>query len=584
MIMVKTSAVVVVFSTCTFFGWMGCASASSFLEAAQPVEAEYLAKEDLEQLVLSGLSGFAGTGHLEGIKVDLADMFASLPKGGHGKLEEASVRYALHRYFVQKHGWYVHGLEQVQDANASSSTAIMKDRVPAFIFGLFEERMNTEGLDLNELAVLAVTLSDLIHAEAVGKLARIYADLKIPTNGSLTDMQLELGLKAYIMKYVDLEKTLVKWKNASQVDAADNETSYSYPAYNDTKMWAFDMFQDLDYEQRDRRNPFVEQNKTFSEAVLLAQEFGHRFGKFQELECRGLQNTLLSKDTTATGRVLLADFYSFKGTMGEMFEEGPAYLRNLGALDETDKSRPRVIITNYITSQSNCIGFSPFYSVCCSNQCHGLVGQLEREIGAPSAPPARIAEVVAQLRSETVDAPRILPDRLLARLEDIAEFNDGAVPLHGRLFAQWMHHAYPRECPYPRTANAERPMNAYEWVGAGKPFTVTEKQKILYRKMAKGRSSDAPEELPWEAEELLVNDDRWTSASLQTVMAALALISFAVPLVRAAAAAFAEALPDYSDEAPAAAKKDRDSKTGGSKRGVEKAVAKKKKQPQEWVA
>jgi len=295
-----------------------------------------------------------------------------------------------------------------------------------------------------------------------------------------------------------------------------------------------------------------------------------------------LKNTLLRKDTTATGRVLLADFYSYDGIIGQLFTESPAQLRNLGALDETDNSRPRLVIANYITSQTNCISSSPFYSVCCSNQCYGLMGQLEREIGAPSAPPHRIADVVAQLRSETVDAPRILSDSLLARLEDIAEFNEGLVPLHGRLFAQWMHHAYPRECPFPRTANAERPLSPEEWEASGKAVHATQKQKDLYKKMAKGRSTDAPEDLPWEAEELLVNDDRWTSATLQTVMALLALISFAVPLVRAAAVAFAEVLPDYSN-VPAAVPKT-SAKVGGGKQGCEKAVAKKKKQPQEWVA
>ncbi|OLP24478.1 hypothetical protein AK812_SmicGene48940, partial [Symbiodinium microadriaticum] len=25
-------------------------------------------------------------------------------------------------------------------------------------------------------------------------------------------------------------------------------------------------------------------------------------------------------------------------------------------------------------------------------------------------------------------------------------------PLHGRLFAQWMHYAFPHECPYPQIA------------------------------------------------------------------------------------------------------------------------------------
>merc|ERR1712232_1405646 len=42
--------------------------------------------------------------------------------------------------------------------------------------------------------------------------------------------------------------------------------------------------------------------------------------------------------------------------------------------------------------------------------------------------------------------------------------HEGRIPLHGRLFAQWMHHAYPRECPYPHQAGTTRPMTTYEWM------------------------------------------------------------------------------------------------------------------------
>merc|ERR1719436_1710683 len=51
--------------------------------------------------------------------------------------------------------------------------------------------------------------------------------------------------------------------------------------------------------------------------------------------------------------------------------------------------------------------------------------------------------------SRTERAPRRLGDTLVDRLHGIAEVHGGKVPLHGRLFAQWMHFAYPRECQLP---------------------------------------------------------------------------------------------------------------------------------------
>merc|ERR550537_1354143 len=92
---------------------------------------------------------------------------------------------------------------------------------------------------------------------------------------------------------------------------------------------------------------------------------------------------------------------------------------------------------------------SNFYAVCCYNKCEDLMASIESKIGAPMADPYKIGEVVMALPSDTVEAPRTLSSSLLRRLNEVAVSNGGQVPLHGRLFAQWLHHAYPRECPYP---------------------------------------------------------------------------------------------------------------------------------------
>merc|ERR1719378_337673 len=43
---------------------------------------------------------------------------------------------------------------------------------------------------------------------------------------------------------------------------------------------------------------------------------------------------------------------------------------------------------------------------------------------------------------------------LIGALGQVAEHHGGEVPLHGRLFAQWMHYAFPHECPYPHTSTS----------------------------------------------------------------------------------------------------------------------------------
>ena len=47
----------------------------------------------------------------------------------------------------------------------------------------------------------------------------------------------------------------------------------------------------------------------------------------------------------------------------------------------------------------------------------------------------------------------LLETKLVSHLEAVAEQNGGQVPLHGRLFAQWLHYVFPYECPYPQRSS-----------------------------------------------------------------------------------------------------------------------------------
>merc|ERR1719492_230605 len=84
---------------------------------------------------------------------------------------------------------------------------------------------------------------------------------------------------------------------------------------------------------------------------------------------------------------------------------------------------------------------------------------VELMIGEPSATSARLAQVISGLESDTVEAPRNLSITQLSRLDEIAAHHSGRIPLHGRLFAQWMHHAYPRECRFPHVAGTMNPLD-----------------------------------------------------------------------------------------------------------------------------
>merc|ERR1719296_53050 len=312
-----------------------------------------------------------------------------------------------------------------------------------------------------------------------------------------------------------------------------------FPAYDDFKMWVEDVRRTISLERSRRR--FKVEALTVESVIEEVQELNDRLGAFQDIECRSLKAGLAELEYKNTGRVLLSDFYRAGLSGAFLFNEHVDFLRRLGALDESDSGHPSVIITNYLASQANCLASTSFHSVCCIDECEGLMGHLERAIAAPKASPEHIASLVAGLRSDTVDAPRNLSVSLLTRLGEIADHHDGLVPLHGRLFAQWMHHAYPLECPYPHAAGTVSPLTPDEWMsqyGANESAASRSdrshynNQAHIAKEVAAQASSDA---LPWPPRlELVVTHKLSQKGShmLRKVAAFLAVVALAVPIAR----------------------------------------------------
>lgn len=221
-----------------------------------------------------------------------------------------------------------------------------------------------------------------------------------------------------------------------------------------------------------------------------------------------MKDTLVDMEYRGTGRVRLSEFYKDTLEGNWQFAESVDYLRAIGSLDDSNPSMPSVLIANYVGSQSNCLASSSFYSVCCLDECEGLLGQLELAVGEPVAEPRQLLELVSRMHSDTVDAPRNLSSVLLSRLEEIASHHGGRVPLHGRLFAQWMHHAFPRECPFPHFAGTTNPMTPDEWMSTKGSAVATEEVMQKHVNAIKNATQsmlvDEPGALPWAAIEELV--------------------------------------------------------------------------------
>jgi len=207
-------------------------------------------------------------------------------------------------------------------------------------------------------------------------------------------------------------------------------------------------------------NTFGSQH-TFEDALEVAGSIGRNFAFFWEAQCQDIKTSLLAFDSSATGRVRLPDFYNANKEGEWRFGESEEYLRELGALDETSSWRGKqVIVPNYMQAVSNCIVTRPHYLVCCLNECEEVLGQVEAAVGAPVASVDELLRIVSDLTNGDDEGAKI-DAAMHGQLQRIANTHGGKVPLHGRLFAQWLHYAFPRECPFPHrsgTATARTPL------------------------------------------------------------------------------------------------------------------------------
>jgi hypothetical protein len=288
---------------------------------------------------------------------------------------------------------------------------------------------------------------------------------------------------------------------------------------------------------------------SFAQMEGVVEQVSMRFGRFQDTECRHLKDTLLEAEERDTGRVRLSDFYKKGLEANVLFKETVDYLRQQGALDESKPGEPRVIVPNFILSPGNCLADTGFYSICCINECEGLLGQLERIIGAPEATPEKIVEIVQGLSSSTVEAPRTLSNRLVSQIELVAMRHGGKVPLHSRSLAQWLHVAFPHECPYPHVAAATGSLTTAEMRANQAASKLNEEERTKYigsvePVQGEEMAAEAEEELlsKWShEEEILYMPAAQTSSAWKLAVSTMKTFG-ALVVLAVSAAAFTEVI------------------------------------------
>jgi len=419
-----------------------------------------------------------------------------------GLLDSGAVRYLLHRLFVDRHGWFVRGLDGNGDAwNSSSVALVFKQHAGEDVHSVFEEHSQAGGFNLRDVAILAATLESFVHQESMERLEAAYRLAHAPKDGRVTEGQAVLAIESYMITYV-LGSNMTEMSE-KEVLTSRAAISDAYPNWEETRKWVHQVRDEVLGASKGS------DRTSFAASMRVVEEIADRYGRWQDRECHDIKDSLVKLEHAQSGRVLLAKFYASALGGNWQFSESRDYLRQLGALDDSDPRRPSVMIPNYVNSPSNCVASSKFYSVCCINECEAILGHLERHLSSPSASPARLIELVSALPSATTLAPRALPEPLPRRLEEIAAQHGGEVPLHGRLFAQWLHHAYPRECPFPHLSGTSKPTTPEQWSRETGQEIVADAETMRWHiaeaGAAKVNTSKVvmDNELPWSVEEEL---------------------------------------------------------------------------------
>jgi len=479
------------------------------------------------------------------LRAALEPTLASLSTATASRFGSAAVRYALHRLFMRLRGWSLVGLDpegQAWNGTWTSKVALLA-KAPLDVRTTIQQHVDGPGLDAKGVAVLAVLLHHLAREEVAQQLRDVFTALELPLASVLRPWAAQQALDAQVAsQLVSRSPTSMdpaKWRRAI------GRVARVYPNW---PVLQRSIHQELKRELQVRR-------ADFAGLAEVAGAIGERWGRWGNSECNSIKHELMTLEDRGSGRVRLADFYGKALHEGKwQLRESVEYLRQLGALDETNPRNLRVIIPNYIGAAGNCIASSDIMSVCCMSECEDIMNQLEDKLRAPRATAQEIAAVVAALPSSSVPAKRDLSAVMRHRLNRIAADNDGMVPLHGRLFAQWLHHAYPRECPYPHLSGRTRQQQMNTFAQTGHNVTATRSQMAALagkdaQSWTRPGQSRPLENTPWSHEEelfvpLAQQPDAWAVLHTSVFLAALAIGTLGytlLQLVRSARRAAARA-------------------------------------------
>mmetsp|Transcript_5064 Transcript_5064/g.11773 ORF Transcript_5064/g.11773 Transcript_5064/m.11773 type:complete len:575 (-) Transcript_5064:229-1953(-) len=427
---------------------------SAFLSVGGPLTPDDLLLRAADETL--GMGHGVGLERLQVIRDTLSTSWRSLPKSYSGRVDRGALGYALNRYFMKTYSLSVMGLEM--DVNGTITEA-EQDPYLSEVSSFFAQMAPERSFSFEEGVAAAVMIEELIANFEREILEEVYEQKEV--QGTLSDEELDPIMRSFTLNWLlhaDPVLTVKAEKHPSSVieewpsvldllDGIPRNSKYFSGTFSKKASEARKVTGGIS-------NP-MSVKYDFEDVHNLMRDFTRSFGNYTQIQCDTVRAKLTKMDTSNTGRVPLATFHKAALDGDWHFSESLTYLRHLGAVDESSAWHgPRVIIPNYIQSASNCLVAAADYRVCCQTQCESYMDVFEAAVEGPTAEPDVILALTAKIIEENSEGQFRFPSSLRQQLLKISRANHGRVPLHGRLFAQWLHYAFPSECPFPHVSGS----------------------------------------------------------------------------------------------------------------------------------
>merc|ERR1719162_437994 len=234
----------------------------------------------------------------------LSPIIAASPKNEYGNLDDEAARYALHRLFMERHGWHfkIFDTDDASSQNKSNVSTIFsfQGHFPQNVQELLERQFQRHhGYGRLDLAIFAAAVEHFIFKEVPERLAYAYLASGVEFHDVITFERakalVDLHMIAYIRNF--------DFSTAKGIDMFKLVTNmaYDYTDWADTRAF----FRGIEASLAP-----VSGKYTFSDISRIVLQIEKEFVHWHNRQCGVLKQKLMNIETQKSGRVRLLDFYN----------------------------------------------------------------------------------------------------------------------------------------------------------------------------------------------------------------------------------------------------------------------------------